>query len=577
MTAIRQSQPARRTGAVIVAFAIAAFLALGSWWGLSRPVAVIDAPSARVPCLSYAPYRDGQTPFDESLVVPRAQIEEDLRILAAHTSCVRTYSVDQGLDVVPEIAEELGLKVLLGAWVGREAAKNEVELARAITLANRHPETIRALIVGNEVLLRREQPPNRLAALIADVRARVAVPVTYADVWEFWLKHPEMAQAVDFLTVHMLPYWEDEPIAVDRAIVHVLAIWDEVARAFPGRTIFIGEAGWPSAGRMREGARPGIVEQARFIRGLLAAADERGIDLNLIEAFDQPWKRKMEGTVGGHWGLFDAARQAKFPMTGPVAGNPHWPLQAAAAVTLALIPLVFIVRCRPPMAFKAALAFAVAAQLASAAIVVAMSESFDASLTLVDWLVAKTRIVVSLAAFALVAYATLSPSKPAAVPSAALLAAVARRRLPPMPSVAALALGAVRLITLIAVASTTLALLFDPRYRDFPVAAFLVPALAFLVLAVMRPAPPGADGREDVLLASVLAVGGIALICREGIDNIQAVAFSGVAVALAIAVGLDQRACLSARVGNDSEGTAAGSLSARSRANSSATDPDPAP
>ncbi|MCU0837574.1 MAG: hypothetical protein MUE49_02485 [Rhodospirillales bacterium] len=578
VTVIRQGQPARRTGAVIAAFAIAALLALGLWWVLSRPVTVVEAPSARLPCLSYAPYRDGQTPFDGNLVVPRAQIEEDLRILAAHTSCVRTYSVDQGLDVVPEIAETLGLKVLLGAWVGRETAKNEVELARAITLANRHPETIRAVIVGNEVLLRREQPPDRLAALIADVRARVPVPVTYADVWEFWLKHPEIAATVDFITVHMLPYWEDEPIAVDRAIVHVLAIWDEVARAFPGRTIFIGEAGWPSAGRMREGARPGIVEQATFVRGLLAAAAERGIDLNLIEAFDQPWKRKMEGTVGGHWGLFDAARLTKFAMTGPVDGNPRWRLQAAAAVTLALIPMVFLIRCCPPMAFIAALAVAAAAQLASAAIVVAMVESFDASLTLVDWLVAKIRVVVSLAAFALVAYAVLSPSRPAAVPSAVLLAAMAGRQLPQVSSVAAFALGAVRLITLIAVAATTLALLFDPRYRDFPVAAFLVPALAFLLLAVLRPAPAGDDAREDVLLAGVLAIGGIALIVREGIDNIQAVAFSGIAVALAIAVGLDQRARWSAGGADDGKGrAAAGSLSARSSDSSTATDPAPAP
>jgi glucan 1,3-beta-glucosidase len=555
----------RNVFAAFLAFVLLAALTVAAWGWVSLPVTVVDAPSARLPCLSYAPYRAGQSPFDEGLVIARAQIEEDLRLLAGVTDCVRTYSVDQGLDQVPEIAEALGLKVMLGAWVGREAAKNDKELARLIDLANRFPATVRAVIVGNEVLLRREQPGAQLAGLIRRVKGAVPVPVTYADVWEFWLKHPEVAPAVDFITVHMLPYWEDEPIAVHRAIPHVLSMWQEVAAAFPDHGVFIGEAGWPSAGRMREGARPGRVEQAAFVRGLVAAAAERGIGLNLIEAFDQPWKRKMEGTVGGHWGLFDAARQAKFALKGAIEPYPQWQRLALATVLIAAVPLVVVVVCRVDMPFPAALALALAAHAAAAALVIAGVEAFDASLTLIDWLTAKMRLVLSAAAFGLVAQALWQPPDSGRVTAAGVLAAVAARRLPAPAAVAPFALAVVRVLTLIVAAATTLALLFDPRYRDFPVAATLVPAVAFLLLALLRPS--GArDDREGGLLALLLALAAAAVVWREGLANIQALAWGGVCALLALAVALDRRLAPQAE-----------SRKARRRARTSAAAPAPAP
>src|SRR5512144_1155167 len=116
----------------LIAYALALLPALAFWWWQGRPVDVADAPSARIPCVSYAPYQGGQTPFEESLVIPPGQIERDLRSLAAITGCVRTYALKQGLEEVPRIAQALGMKVILGAWIGGERDKNERELARAI-------------------------------------------------------------------------------------------------------------------------------------------------------------------------------------------------------------------------------------------------------------------------------------------------------------------------------------------------------------------------------------------------------------------------------------------------------------
>ena len=121
-----------------------------------------------------------------------------------------------GLEVVPELARKHGLQVTMGAWLSSKLDKNEAEVNSLIALANRYPDTITRVIAGNEVLLRRDLPVEELARQIDRVKAAVRQPVTYADVWEFWAQFPELARHVDVVTIHILPYWEDEPLGVDR-------------------------------------------------------------------------------------------------------------------------------------------------------------------------------------------------------------------------------------------------------------------------------------------------------------------------------------------------------------------------
>ena len=207
--------------------------------------------------------------------ISAAQIEDDLSQLAKITDCVRTYSVDFGLDQIAGIAARHGLQVMQGLWLSSHAERNRVQIETAVALANRYPGTIRAVVVGNEVLLRGEMSAEDLAATLRAVKARVAVPVTYADVWEFWLRNRDVAAAADFITIHILPYWEDFPIPARNAAAHVESIRRRMVDAFPGKEVIIGEVGWPSAGRMREGALPSPANQARVIQDVLALAKRR--------------------------------------------------------------------------------------------------------------------------------------------------------------------------------------------------------------------------------------------------------------------------------------------------------------
>ena len=261
---------------------------------MATPVTLAHAPidpAAKLDCVSYAPFRDDQTPLNPDLIVSPEQIQEDLVEIAKISQCVRTYSVDNGLDKVPELASKVGLKVLLGVWIGNDRLKN-AHAGRHRGIAGQGLSgVIRAIIVGNEVLLHGDMTPSDLRELIRSVKARVKVPVTYADVWEYWLRYREVADDVDFVTIHVLPYWENIPIRAEDAAAHVAAIQKRVALAFPGKEILIGETGWPSMGRMREGALPSRTNQARVISEILDLAKRENFHVNLIEAYDAPWKR----------------------------------------------------------------------------------------------------------------------------------------------------------------------------------------------------------------------------------------------------------------------------------------------
>ncbi|HEY0235359.1 MAG TPA: beta-(1-6) glucans synthase, partial [Afipia sp.] len=246
----------------------------GIWLWLARPVTLSRAPidpAQKLECVSYTPFRGAQTPLDPTLHVSAGQIAEDLKELVKITGCIRTYSVDVGLDQVPGEAAKVGLKVIQGIWLGNNRLKNSLQIDTAVALAKKYPDTIQSLVVGNEVLLRGEMTSQQVANAIREVKAAVpTIPVTYADVWEYWLRNRDLANVAGFVTVHLLPYWEDFPIPADEAVAHLNAIRRQVIAAFPGKEILIGETGWPSAGRMREGALPSPANQASFMAEVVA-------------------------------------------------------------------------------------------------------------------------------------------------------------------------------------------------------------------------------------------------------------------------------------------------------------------
>lgn len=475
---------------------LAALAGLAWWWSVGRPVHLPDAPSARIACVSYAPYhRPGQTPLDPSTVITPQQIDADLHALSRRFDCVRTYSQGQGLDAVPAIAARYGMQVLMGIWIGRSAQDNAREIALGIATARAHPHVLRGVVVGNEVLLRGEQPSSVLAGYLRQVRAALprSIPVTYADVWEFWLRHRELAGAVDFLTIHVLPYWEDEPVSARHAVRHVAAVYARVRAAFPGKPVMIGETGWPSAGRPRRAANASVVDEARYLRGFLRYAATVQMPYNVIEAFDQGWKRAQEGTVGGYWGIFDAQARPKFPMQGPVTEEPRWWLGWLAATAGALLFVALGAWRRRWRGARGWVALVLAGLASGAALAWQVRQMRYASGPPWEWLLGAAACI------------------------AALVSALRVAR----PLAAALAGEAIssgrwwRFGWLFALAYVDLLLVFDGRYRDFPLGLFALPCVGYALLARLAPVPVAMPLREERFLAFWLPALALVVVIQE--------------------------------------------------------------
>jgi glucan 1,3-beta-glucosidase len=532
-----------RRAAVLALGAVGAAATLAWWTAGARPVAVVAAPADRLPCVSYTPFRKpGQSPLVAGTRASVAQMDADLAALAKVTRCVRTYSVDQGLDEVPRLARKHGLRVLLGIWIGRDRAENEREIGHALEVLKRDGDAVDGVIVGNEVLLRREQPVATLRAYVERVRAATAVPVTYADVWEFCLRNPELAGAASFVTVHMLPYWEDDPQPIGRAVDHVLRTHERVRAAFPGKPVLIGEVGWPGAGRRREGAVPSAANQARFVREFADAAARHGLQYNVIEAFDQPWKRWLEGTVGGTWGLLDADARPKFPLQGPVPPERDAPagMLAMALGAIALLALGLIRAPRPRLRGGMFLLFAGSA---IGAAVLAQTHSVRiACRNAGECSIGAGFSVLSLmaAVACAVAIARRLDGLPGAAPAPAVEIARWMQTDTSNWSRSDRVFGALRFALLFGAAFVALGLAFDPRYRDFPLAAFAAPAVGFAALAWLS-GPAGramSAGREERVLAAVLAACVPVIVWRETTANLDALAWVALCLLLAASAGL---------------------------------------
>ena len=459
------------------------------WWWLATPVTLARAPidaAAKLECVSYAPFRNDQTPHDQTLIVSPQQIAEDLGELAKISRCIRTYSIDNGLDKVPELASRVGLKVLLGVWIGRDRAKNALLIDTAISLAKHHPGVITAIIVGSEVLLRGEMTVSDLREIIRSVKPRVDVPVTYADVWEFWLRYREIGADVDFVTVHFLPYWEDVPARAEDAAAHVDHVRLQVAAAFPGKEILIGETGWPSHGRMRDGALPSRINQARFTSEILDRARRDNFRVNMFEAYDEPWKRRWEGTVGGYWGLLDGTdRKLKYPAGAAVSNHPFWKLQMACGMVLCtcVFGAAWLTLRRRPSSPRLAPWVAVAISATTGGILLGISaeKMLHESYGIGGWLVQGLLLAAGIVAPLLSANALISGR---ALPSFLEVLGPAQGR---SQSFMTNMLGITLIVTTLIGVETALSLVFDARWRDFPFAALTMAVVPFCTVAFLNP------------------------------------------------------------------------------------------
>ena len=315
----------------IIAIAITA-LTIMAWALYNRPDSEPAWPE-RIQGFAFSPYQADQGPIWNKH--PSIEdIEADLALLSGKTNAIRTYTVEKTLGDIPRLAAKYGINVALGAWVDANDEKTRNEILKMLNISVRSRNVVR-IIVGNEVLLRRDIPTKKLIKYLDMARTQTDIPVSTAEPPYIWKKYPKLVDHVDYIAVHLLPYWEG--IALKDARAFVVNNINELKQLYPGKPIVIGEVGWPSNGRSIKAAVASPANEATFLRRFLARAAEENYIYYLMEAFDQKWKRQQEGAVGAYWGVYDVERKPKFQFTEPIVEIPDWPILAGISVIIALI------------------------------------------------------------------------------------------------------------------------------------------------------------------------------------------------------------------------------------------------
>ncbi|MEM7674852.1 MAG: glycosyl hydrolase family 17 protein, partial [Myxococcota bacterium] len=235
-------------------------------------------------------------------------VRERLRIIAPHTSWIRTFSCSEGNELAPAVAHELGLKTLVGAWIDGDEARNRKEMDAVIELAKAgHADLI---AVGNEVLLRDELPEEAIIEAIQTVKSAVPdIPVAYVDAYFLFAQRPALVAACDFLPINCYPFWEHCPLA--QSFGYVKEMVRRVRAVAGDKPILIAETGWPSQGTPEGPAEPGLDNVARYALNLIPWAAQTNVPLFWFAAFDEAWKVGAEGDCGAYWGFWDAEGKSK--------------------------------------------------------------------------------------------------------------------------------------------------------------------------------------------------------------------------------------------------------------------------
>ncbi len=251
-------------------------------------------------------YEDGQKPGD---IISEAQVRRRMKILKPHTKWVRSFSCTEGNEFIPKVAKEMGIKTLVGAWLGNDDEINQRETAGLIQLAKEGLVDIAA--VGNEVMYRKDLTEEELLAFIKKVKTEIpGIPVGYVDAYYEFSHRPKITELCDVILCNCYPFWEGCPF--ESSLDYMKQMYYQAKAAGNGKEVIITETGWPSQGENLRGAFPSE-KSARdyFINTQLWSAGDN-IPVFYFSSFDENWKVGAEGTVGAYWGIWDKNEQLKF-------------------------------------------------------------------------------------------------------------------------------------------------------------------------------------------------------------------------------------------------------------------------
>jgi len=246
-----------------------------------------------------------------------AGIRADLTVLRGHFDGLITYDAVHGAQQVAPIAAQLKFRALvIGVWNPFVPA----EVDAALQAAQRYPQLVVGISLGNEMLFSHRADVPRLSAAVAAVRARLpALPLSVTEPFHLFEAPPGAAllPQLDFMLVNIHPVFQPWFAGSTEATAaqFVVNVTGDLAARYCG-PIIVKETGLPTG---PAAAGFSAVRQARFyheLQGRFAPSAQRAFAW--FSAFDAPWRAQDDtGVPGGphpeeaFWGLYDAQRRPK--------------------------------------------------------------------------------------------------------------------------------------------------------------------------------------------------------------------------------------------------------------------------
>jgi exo-beta-1,3-glucanase (GH17 family) len=256
--------------------------------------------------ICFSSYLDGQAPGTE---ISEKQIRERIEIIKPYTKWVRTFSCTDGNELIPAIAKEYGLKVMVGAWLSDNKEMNEQEITNLVKVAKAGNADLVA--VGNEVLYREDLTEEELLEYIYRVKKQLPkMEVGYVDAYYEFSERPAVTKACDVIFANCYPFWEG--CHIDYSHVYMQNMYYKALAAGKGKKVIITETGWPNRGSSFEASEPSQENAMRYFINTQKWSQEANIDLMYFSSFDEMWKVGDEGDVGAYWGIWDKDGKPKY-------------------------------------------------------------------------------------------------------------------------------------------------------------------------------------------------------------------------------------------------------------------------
>ncbi len=256
--------------------------------------------------ICFSSYLEGQGP---GTIISKKQIAQRINTIKPYVKWIRTFSCTDGNELIPAIAKENGLKVMVGAWLDDDKEHNEEEIENLIRVAKSGNADLVA--VGNEVLYREELTEQELLEYINRVKEQLpGVEVGYVDAYYEFQNRPALADACDLIFANCYPFWEG--CHIDYSLLYMKNMHQIALNAAKGKRVIISETGWPNIGTAFEASEPSFENAVKYFINAQKWSKEEGIEIMYFSSFDEVWKIGDEGDVGAYWGIWDKNGNLKY-------------------------------------------------------------------------------------------------------------------------------------------------------------------------------------------------------------------------------------------------------------------------